>query len=264
MRKITRKILFVIFLMWHQVAVADIERIDGSTVEKFEWSIKEVHTSLSPEEVLLFNKGLWDMIINHYSLAHGTFGLKKRLLYQRALDAAHITMHDVPVTDILMLGKILDSVKKITTKRKEKEKEKESNEDRMAAEVICLNEKIEIVSGDVKVNHRSTYYTYDIVFLIKNKMNFAISGISFDYALRQPDRSVAWAKENKYHSFKGGIEVGEERPVAFSITESPYSKSDKTILSIDFTDARDSSGATVVVHYSNVEKSEKSCRTTIK
>ena len=99
-------------------------------------------------------------------------------------------------------------------------------------------------------------------------MDFAISGLSFDDALKQPDRSVAWAKDNKYYSFESGLEIGEERPVVFSITESPYVRSNKTILSVEFTDVRDSDSdsdsdrAIVVVDYSKVKKSDKTCRAT--
>lgn len=251
------QILFVSLLVWHQSSAADINRIDGSTVETFEWSIKEIHESLSVEDAYTFNAGLWDMIENKYPLSYGTSGMKRVLVLQRALDAAHVTMNDVLVADVIEWGGFLASIK---TEKADKIKP-ESNDERMVAEVICLNEKIEILSGDVRRNTRSDYFTYDIVFLIKNNMDFAISSISFDYALRQPDRSVAWAKENKYYSFKGGVEVGEERPVVFSIKESPYTRSDKTILSLEFTEARDSDGATVVVKYSNVKKSDETCRT---
>lgn len=258
MKKISH-ILFVSLLVWHQSAAADIDRIDGSTVEKFEWSLKEIHANLSVEDIYVFNAGLWDMIENEYPLSRGAYGIKRTLIWQRALDSAHITMHGVLVADVMEWGEFLASIKT----EKPDEIKAESNDERMAAEVICLNKKIEIVSGDVRRHTHSDYYTYDIVFLIKNNMDFAISSISFDYALRQPDRSVAWAKENKYYSFKGGVEVGEERAVVFSITETPYVRSDKTILSLEFTEARDSDEATVVVGYSNVKKSDKTCRATI-
>lgn len=216
-----RILALVLALGFCMPANAEEMRVDGSSVESYERSVKAMADTLSPEDKRVFGRGLMSLIVTKYPPAQGAEGLLFLQAVTAAMEAAHITMDGVTRSEILARGRELearDAAKKSTKPATGNSEKTDGNLDNPDESLrACLTEKV-LLTG-AKVKRRD--FGYAIEMNVTNNLPWAIAGIRVQYRVSSPGRSVPWAKDDFSLPIRGGVEPGETRQIKTSTLSIP-------------------------------------------
>ena len=199
----------VFFLgFWASTANAQGITVDGSSQETYERSIKAMADSLSEADRDAFGRGLVNLIITRYPAAQGAEGSAMLQFLGPAIDAAHITLDGVPMSEILERGREI-----IAT---------EATPEADPVDVLrdCLQQRVLISNAVIERGSYGRTISLDVT----NNLPWAIAGIRVNYVAMSDGRSVPWENNDFSLSISGGIEPGETRTIsatAFLSSEAP-------------------------------------------
>lgn len=193
------------------------DELDFSSVETMQESVKSVTSDMSPADKEAFGKALLAILIEKNPvtgaaepglpqlMAMGQLGDK----FYDGMDTwmAGITVEEVKAKATLIAAQ--EVVKADAAAQAEVDTKNEA--DALLAQQTCLNEKI--VVSNIRVEKGD--YSNNLIFDIKNNLSFAISGVQFEYVVKQEGRSVPINKDDSSFSVSGGIEPGETKSLSY-------------------------------------------------
>ena len=203
-------------------------KVDGSSKEAYERSIKEMADRLSEEDKEIFGRGLMNLIVSRYPPAAGADGLALLQFMRPAVEAAHITLDGVSLEEILAKGR---EVKNADTNRLEATETTEPAEDVLE----CLRRSVLVSNARIEPSR----FSRTIILDVTNNLPWAISGIRVEYVVTSEGRSVPWEKDNLSLSVSGGIEPGETRTLRTSSSRIPHDAPDQLTASMTVLDVAD-------------------------
>jgi hypothetical protein len=225
-------ICMLMMLSLPATAFAQPMKIDGSSKENYEASIKAMADSLSAENKEIFSKGLINLILTRYPPAIGAEGLTLLQFIQPAVEAAHIHMNGVTVEEIMARGRQL-ALGQSTSKPEHTEQDET---------LECLKQKVVIESTRL----RKGDFGFSATYRITNNLSYAIGGIWLAYEVRSEGRSVPWAKEDFVTAIAGGIEPGETRELSYSLSLLSSSTPEDATVSFQVMDVADAESRLVL------------------
>lgn len=192
----------IVFALWATAVTALGMTVDGSSQEAYERSVKAMADSLSEADREAFARGLINLIITRYPAAQGAEGLAMFQFMEPAVEAAHITLDGVPMSEILERGREIIAAE-VTSEDPTPEAD--------PAEVLrtCLQERVLISNAVIEKGSFSRTISLDVT----NNLPWAIAGIRVSYVVMSEGRSVPWENDDFALSISGGIEPGETRTI---------------------------------------------------
>ncbi|NJM33462.1 MAG: hypothetical protein HC850_00815 [Rhodomicrobium sp.] len=222
------KAIISIFFVCFSLAVvhaAEELRIDGSSPESYERSVKAMANSLSAKDKEVFGKGLVNLIVTRYPPASGAKGLALLQFMEAAVKAAHVTLDGVPISEILARGKELAGAG-----NKDAASDSEN-------EIVrkCLQAKVTVDNATVK----NAQFGHELRMDVTNNLPWAIAGIRMNYRVMSEGRSVPWLKNDMSLAISGGVEPGERRSVGASLQNVPAGAPTALIAEVEVLDVSD-------------------------
>lgn len=205
--------------------------LDFSTVETMQKSVEAVTKDMSPDDKKAFGQALLAILMEKNPV---TGAAEPGLPQLMAMGQLGNKFYDG--MDVWMSGVTLDEVKAKATAIAAKEAAKEDTatnaeaEKKKKAEALeaqqqCLNDRI--VISNVHVGKGD--YSNNLTFNITNNLSFAISGVQFEYVVKQEGRSVPISKDKSSFSVSGGVEPGETKSLSYYYS-GPMGEAGKTFV----------------------------------
>ena len=216
-----RLAVFALVLFCAAVSASAQEmRVDGSSKETYERSIRAMADGLSEQDKEAFGRGLFSLIITGYPPAAGAEGLGMIHFVKPAVEAAHITLDGVSRAEILakgreILAKDATKAQKAAVKTAAKTVANDNILECLRQRVLISNAKIDLDYGRTKFSSRTDR---KIFWDVTNNLPWAIAGIRVEYAAMSEGRSVPWKKDSFALGISGGIESGETRTLSIFVS----------------------------------------------
>lgn len=191
--------------------------LDFSSVETMQKSVEEVTKDMSPDDKKAFGQALLVILMEKNPVTGAAEpGLPQLMAMGQLGDKFYHGM------GVWMSGVTVDEVKAkataIATREAAKadaaanaEAEKQKKAEALAAQQQCLNDRIVISNVHVEKGDYSKNLTFDIT----NNLSFAVSGVQFEYVVKQEGRSVPISKDDSSFSVSGGVEPGETKSLSY-------------------------------------------------
>ena len=195
----------------------DDNDLDFSSVETMQKSVEEVTKDMSPDDKKAFGQALLAMLMERNPVTGAAEpGFPQLMAMGQLGDKFYDGMN------VWMSGVTIDEVKAkataIATREAAKadaianaESEKQEKAEVLASQQKCLNDRIAI--SNIKVDEGD--YSNSLTFDITNNLPFAISGVQFEYVVKQEGRSVPISKDDSSFSVSGGVEPGETKSLSY-------------------------------------------------
>lgn len=230
-----RQYAFSLLLLMSLAADGSAEtlKIDGSSKEAYERSIKAMADSLSGAEKEMFSKGLINLIITRYPPAAGAEGLTLLQFIQPAVESAHIHMDGVAVEEILARGRQLAAAKPSQSPSQVADDD---------ATLSCLKQKVVVESATLQKGDFGFFAAYRVT----NNLPYAIGGIWLGYEIRSEGRSVPWEREDFVTAIAGGIEPGETRELSHGFSLLSPSTPENATVTFQLMDIADAESRLVI------------------
>lgn len=191
--------------------------LDFSSVEAMQESVESVTSEMSPADRKAFGQALLAILIENNPVTGAAEPGLERLM---AMGQLGESFYDG--MSIWMAGVSIDEVKARATQiaaneeaKAEAEVAAEAAEEEQLAELQsqqqCLQERI--VISNIRVTKAD--YSNNLSFDITNNLPFAISGVQFEYVVKQQGRSVPINKDKSSFSISGGVEPGETKSLSY-------------------------------------------------
>jgi hypothetical protein len=218
----------IVLAVWATAVTAQGMTVDGSSQEAYERSVKAMADSLSEADREAFARGLINLIITRYPAAQGAEGLALLQFMEPAVEAAHITLDGVPMSEILERGREIVAAEVSS---------EEASAEVDPAEVAraCLQERVLISNAVIEKGSFSRTISLDVT----NNLPWAIAGIRVNYVAMSEGRSVPWENDDFSLSISGGIEPGETRTIRTSASLFPSEAPDELITTATVLDVSD-------------------------
>lgn len=218
----------IVLAFWASTATAQDLTVDGSSQETYERSVKAMADGLSEADEEAFARGLINLIITRYPAAQGAEGLAMLQFMEPAVEAAHITLDGVPMSEILERGREI-----IAAEVSNEEARPEADH----AEVVraCLQQHVLISNAVIEKGSYGRTISVDVT----NNLPWAIAGIRVNYVAMSEGRSVPWENDDFSLSISGGIEPGETRTIRTSASLFPREAPDELITTAKVLDVSD-------------------------
>lgn len=193
------------------------DELDFSSVELMQKSVNEVTKDMSPDDKKAFGQALLLILMEKNPVTGAAEPGFPRLmalgqLGEKFYDGMSVWMSGVTINEVKAKATAIaaqEAAKADTAAKAEDEKQKKLKT--LASQQKCLNDRILV--SNIHVEKRD--YFNRLRFDITNKLSFAISGVHFEYVLKQEGRSVPIKKDDSSFSVSGGVEPGETRSLSF-------------------------------------------------
>ena len=195
----------------------DDNELDFSTVETMQKSVEEVTKDMSPDDKKAFGQALLAILLEKNPVTGAAEpGLPQFMamgqLGDKFYDGMGVWMSGVTVDEVKAKATAIaaeEASKADAAANAEAEKQKKA--EALEAQQQCLNDQIVISNIHVEKGDYSNNLTFDIT----NNLSFAISGVQFEYVVKQEGRSVPISKDDSSFSVSGGVEPGETRSLSY-------------------------------------------------
>lgn len=193
------------------------EDLDFSSVETMQKSVEEVTKEMSPDDKKAFGQALLAILMEKNPVTGAAEpGLPQLMamgqLGDKFYDGMGVWMAGVTVDEVK--AKATAIAAQATAKADaaaSAEAEKQQKAEELSAQQQCLNDRIVISNAHVGEGDYSNNLTFDVT----NNLSFAISGVQFEYVVKQEGRSVPISKDDSSFSVSGGVEPGETKSLSF-------------------------------------------------
>lgn len=214
--------------------------LDFSSVETMEKSVEEVTKDMSPDDKKAFGQALLAILLEKNPVTGAAEAGFPQLMAMGQLGDKFYTGMSV-----WMAGVTVDEVKAKATAiaaqeaakadaTADAEAEKQKKAEALATQQQCLNDQIIISNIHVQKGDYSNNLTFDIT----NNLPFAISGVQFEYVVKQEGRSVPISKDDSSFSVSGGVEPGETKSLSYYY-HGPMGEAGKTFVDTSMINAFD-------------------------
>lgn len=196
----------------------DDNKLDFSSVETMQKSAEAITKDMSPDDKKAFGQALLAILIEKNPVTGAAEPGFPQLMAMGQLgdkfyDGMNVWMSGVTVDEVKAKATALaaqEVIKANAAANAEAEKEKKA--ETLISQQKCLDNRIIISNISVK---RGEYSTNSLVFDVTNNLPFALSGVQFEYVVKQEGRSVPINKDDGSFSVSGGIEPGETKPLSY-------------------------------------------------
>lgn len=195
----------------------DDDELDFSTVETMQKSIEEVTKDMSPDEKKAFGLALLAILMEKNPVTSAAEpGLPQLMamgqLGDKFYDGMGVWMSGVSVDEVKAKATAIAAQKGAkASAASNAEAEKQKKAEALEAQQQCLSDRVVISNAHVEKGDYSNNLTFDIT----NNLSFAISGVQFEYVVKQEGRSVPISKEDGSFSVSGGVEPGETKSLSY-------------------------------------------------
>ncbi len=195
----------------------DDNELDFSSVETMQKSVKEVTKDMSSDDKKAFGQALLAILMEKNPVTGAAEpGLPQLLamgqLGEKFYDGMGVWMSGVTVDEVKAKAtRIAVQAAAKADADANAEAEKEEKAEALSAQQQCLNDRIVISNVHVEQGNYSNNLTFDVT----NNLSFAISGVQFEYVVKQEGRSVPISKDNNSFSVSGGVEPGETKSLSY-------------------------------------------------
>lgn len=187
--------------------------LDFSTIKTMQESVAAVTSDMSPDEKKAFGKALFAILMERNPVTSALEpGLPQLMAMGQLSDNFYAGM------DVWMSGVTVDEVKAKATAIAHEENrftntdaEKQKKAEALEAHQKCLNDRILVSNIHVGKDEYSAIMKFDVT----NNLLFAISGVEFEYVVKQEGRSVPISKDKSSFAISGGVEPGETRTLSY-------------------------------------------------
>lgn len=191
--------------------------LDFSSVETMQKSVEEVTKEMSPADKKAFGQALLAILMEKNPVTGAAEpGLPQLMaigqLGDKFYNGMGVWMSGVTVDEVKAKATAIvaqEAAKEDVAANAEAEKQKEAEV--LATQQQCLNDRIVISNIHVEKGGYSNNLTFDIT----NNLTFAISGVQFEYVVKQEGRSVPISKDDSSLSVSGGVEPGETKSLSY-------------------------------------------------
>lgn len=195
----------------------DDNKLDFSTVETMQKSVEAVTKDMSPDDKKAFGQALLAILMEKNPVTGAAEpGLPQLMamgqIGDKFYDGMGVWMSGVTVDEVKAKATAIaaqEAAKADAAANAEAEKQKKA--EALEAQQQCLNDRIVISNVHVEKGDYSNNLTFDIT----NNLSFAISGVQFEYLVKQEGRSVPISKDDSSFSVSGGVEPGETRSLSY-------------------------------------------------
>jgi len=204
--------LKIIFFLWVFTIISCAEKLDSTTDESMQESIKAVSNSLDDNQKKEFEEALQTIMLSNLdvsSLMNGEDGANEMISDVRQ------KLNGLTASDVIKEGNRIQT--EIELKKKDQAKIEIAELLETQKKAKKNKEKLkdfEIVKSRFYKRKKGSYYiTYEptIELTVKNGTDQAISRAYFEGTLASPNRSVPWLKDEFNYEISGGLEVDEEK-----------------------------------------------------
>lgn len=193
------------------------KELDFSSVETMQKSVETVTRDMSPDDKKAFGQALLAILMERNPVTGAAEPGFPQLMAMGQLgdsfyDGMSVWMSGVTVDEVKAKATALaarDAAKADAVAAAEAEKKRTA--EALAAQQQCLNDRI--VISNVQVEKGA--YSHNLTFDITNGLSFAISGVQFEYVVKQDGRSVPISKDKSSFSISGGVEPGETKSLSY-------------------------------------------------
>lgn len=205
----TKKLLWLILILFIALTGCSNPKIDTSTDETMKASIAKVGESLPENERAKFFDAIKIVSFNELDLKD---------LFAAGITGTNTTMAKVKQTLNGKTGaEVIEQAEQIAKERKEKEGVQALSEIKELEEkqIKAKSAKVELAKFQVLrsrfYKRKRAYYGEELIIeiTVKNGTKYPVSAAYFRGTLASPGRSVPWLTEDFNYSISGGLEPGE-------------------------------------------------------
>ncbi|WP_157970916.1 hypothetical protein [Pseudogemmobacter bohemicus] len=191
--------------------------LDFSSIEAMQESVKDATSDMPQADKEAFGKALLAILMERHPVTGAAEpGLPQFMamgqLGDKFYDGMSVWMSGVTIEEVKAKATLISSQEVSKAIADEiAEIENQENKDNLLDQQNCLNDRI--VVSNIRVEKGD--YSNNLEFDIKNNLAFAISGVQFEYVVKQEGRSVPINKDDGSFSVSGGIEPGETKSLSY-------------------------------------------------
>lgn len=193
------------------------KELDFTSVETMQKTVEEATKNMTPADKKAFGQALLAILMEKNPITGATEPGLPRLMAMGQLgnkffDGMIVWMSGVTVAEVKAKATAIaahEIIKKDMEERVAIEKKEMAK--LLVLQQNCLNKKL-IISN---INIVTDRFTNNIKFDITNNLDFAISGVHFEYTVKQEGRSVPIRKDSSSFSISGGVEPGETKSLSY-------------------------------------------------
>ncbi|RBW63036.1 DUF6694 family lipoprotein [Ruegeria sp. A3M17] len=191
--------------------------LDFSSVETMQKSLEEVTESMPPDDKKAFGQALIAILMENNPVTSAAEpGLPQLMamgqLGDKFYDGMGVWMSGVTANDVKVKGAEIATRKADQAgAAAEAEAEEQKSAEALFAQQKCLDERI--VISNIRVEEGD--FSKNLAFDITNNLPFAISGVQFEYVVKQEGRSVPINKDGSSFSVSGGVEPKETKSLTY-------------------------------------------------